>query len=65
MARIFEHGTPAYQMEFGQGMTYSTPLTINGGDRAPVPAMSPTEPVDERVDEPVGGPVGTTEDSNL
>ncbi|HUQ63579.1 MAG TPA: ammonium transporter [Acidimicrobiales bacterium] len=43
---IFEHGTPAYHMEFGQGMTYSTPLTTNGGDRPPVPVMAPTaEPV--------------------
>ncbi|MDQ6910085.1 MAG: ammonium transporter [Actinomycetota bacterium] len=50
---IFEHGTPAYHMEFGQGMTYSTPLTVNGGDKAPVPAMSPAEPV------------GTSEESNL
>jgi Amt family ammonium transporter len=28
---IHEHGTPAYHMEFGQGMTYSTPTGMNTG----------------------------------
>ncbi len=27
---IFEHGTPAYHMEFGQGMTYTT-LNVGSG----------------------------------
>jgi Amt family ammonium transporter len=27
---IHEHGTPAYHMEFGQGMTYSTPSGLPG-----------------------------------
>jgi Amt family ammonium transporter len=38
---IFEHGTPAYHMEFGQGMTYSTPASIPGerpiGSAVPLP----------------------------
>ena len=25
---IHEHGTPAYHMEFGQGMTYSSPSEL-------------------------------------
>jgi Amt family ammonium transporter len=29
---IYEHGTPAYHMEFGQGMTYSTPAGMSGGN---------------------------------
>jgi hypothetical protein len=27
---IHEHGTPAYHMEFGQGMTYTTPSGLPG-----------------------------------
>jgi Amt family ammonium transporter len=46
---IVEHGTPAYHMEFGQGMTYSTPLTANGGDRVPVPSIGPPVPPAEPV----------------
>jgi hypothetical protein len=30
---IFEHGTPAYHMEFGQGMTYTT---LIGASKTPV-----------------------------
>jgi Amt family ammonium transporter len=34
---IHEHGTPAYHMEFGQGMTYSSPSGLpSGGSREPV-----------------------------
>src|SRR4051794_10938095 len=35
---IHEHGTPAYHVEFGQGMTYSTPagLPTNGGSKDPI-----------------------------
>jgi hypothetical protein len=25
---IFEHGSPAYHMEFGQGMTYTSPAGL-------------------------------------
>jgi Amt family ammonium transporter len=32
---IHEHGSPAYHMEFGQGMTYSTPAGIPGGSKIP------------------------------
>jgi Amt family ammonium transporter len=44
---IHEHGTPAYHMEFGQGMTYSTPanLPTNGAPLPPVPAEKSAEPV--------------------
>ena len=28
---IHEHGTPAYHVEFGYGMTYSTPANLSGG----------------------------------
>jgi Amt family ammonium transporter len=44
---LHEHGTPAYHMEFGQGMTYSTPTSITtGGPKQPVPEKtSSTTPV--------------------
>jgi Amt family ammonium transporter len=44
---IHEHGTPAYHMEFGQGMTYSTPANLpnNGAPLPPVPAEKSAEPV--------------------
>jgi Amt family ammonium transporter len=43
---IHEHGTPAYHMEFGQGMTYSTPPNLpNNGSPVPVPAEKSAEPV--------------------
>ena len=35
---LHEHGTPAYHMEFGQGMTYTTYSGSPVGD--PVPARS-------------------------
>jgi len=38
---LHEHGTPAYHVEFGQGMTYSTPANLpSSGGRDPVPASS-------------------------
>jgi Amt family ammonium transporter len=45
---IFEHGTPAYHMEFGQGMTYSAPV---GSGPIKAPSTTPTEAGSE---EPVG-----------
>jgi Amt family ammonium transporter len=43
---IHEHGTPAYHMEFGQGMTYSTPAGLPAGG-LPVPKSG--APVDSSV----------------
>ena len=43
---IHEHGTPAYHMEFGQGMTYTTPAGLGG---AKVPASKPTSSVESGV----------------
>jgi Amt family ammonium transporter len=41
---IFEHGTPAYHMEFGQGMTYSNPVNMSGfGNRERVVTMDEEE----------------------
>jgi Amt family ammonium transporter len=40
---IYEHGTPAYHMEFGQGMTYTT-LTGVGPTKAPTPPDVPAPP---------------------
>ncbi|MDQ1438283.1 MAG: ammonium transporter, Amt family [Acidimicrobiaceae bacterium] len=39
---LHEHGTPAYHVEFGQGMTYSAPLGMSGGfvEKVP-PAKTP------------------------
>jgi Amt family ammonium transporter len=46
---IHEHGTPAYHVEFGQGMTYTSPTRIpsNGGSRVGVeePVTTEREPV--------------------
>jgi Amt family ammonium transporter len=33
---IHEHGMPPYHMEFGQGMTYSSPANLPRGDRVTV-----------------------------
>ncbi|MBV8958232.1 MAG: ammonium transporter [Actinobacteria bacterium] len=44
---IHEHGTPAYHMEFGQGMTYTTPAGLSGGPK--VPASQPSTPVESGV----------------
>jgi len=43
---LHEHGTAAYHVEFGQGMTYSTPANLpgNGPPRMPVPASTGEEP---------------------
>jgi Amt family ammonium transporter len=40
---IHEHGTPAYHMEFGYGMSYTTPAGGNGGPGVPTP-VSQSEP---------------------
>jgi Amt family ammonium transporter len=44
---IHEHGTPAYHVEFGQGMTYSTPANLppNGGIGDPIAPSRTAEPV--------------------
>jgi hypothetical protein len=49
---LFEHGTAAYHVEFGQGMTYSSPAGSGGplGTKLPV---GPPEASDSD-DEPVG-----------
>ena len=45
---IHEHGTPAYHVEFGQGMSYSAPPNLPpNGSREAIP-----EPVPERVEAP-------------
>jgi Amt family ammonium transporter len=42
---LHEHGTPAYHMEFGQGMTYSTPPGGSGRPlRERIPATKTPEP---------------------
>jgi Amt family ammonium transporter len=33
---IYEHGMPPYHMEFGQGMTYSSPANLPRGERVTV-----------------------------
>jgi len=43
---IHEHGTPAYHMEFGQGMTYTTPAGLPGKK---VPATKVDTPVESGV----------------
>jgi hypothetical protein len=43
---IHEHGTPAYHVEFGQGMTYSAPPNLPGnGFKEPVGASHEQSPV--------------------
>ena len=44
---IHEHGTPAYHVEFGHGMTYTLPSNLprNGGASDPITAPKATEPV--------------------
>jgi ammonium transporter, Amt family len=34
---LHEHGTAAYHVEFGQGMTYSTPANLPTGRNTPFP----------------------------
>ena len=46
---LFEHGTAAYHMEFGQGMTYTSPMGSGSG----LPKTS-TVPADDAEDAPVG-----------
>jgi hypothetical protein len=38
---IYEHGMPPYHMEFGQGMTYSSPANLPRGDRVTVVGSRP------------------------
>jgi ammonia channel protein AmtB len=43
---ITEHGTPAYHMEFGYGMSYTTPTganVIGGGRPLPIDLESETD----------------------
>ncbi len=44
---IFEHGTPAYHVEFGQGMTYTSPLGTGGPIR-----VTATDAEETKVGEP-------------
>ena len=46
---IHEHGTPAYHVEFGQGMTYSTPANLPGVREIPEAAPAPASPDDAEV----------------
>jgi len=47
---LHEHGTAAYHVEFGQGMTYSTPPNLPGnGSHEPVPAGIRTAPEETTV----------------
>jgi ammonium transporter, Amt family len=49
---IFEHGTPAYHMEFGQGMTYSAP--IGSTSSFPPPADGDGDGKVDETETPVG-----------
>jgi hypothetical protein len=40
---IHEHGTPAYHMEFGQGMTYTSPVTLPKSARTPASVEPPVD----------------------
>ena len=40
---IHEHGTPAYHMEFGQGMTYTSPVTLPRSAKEPVSVEPPVD----------------------
>ena len=40
---IHEHGTPAYHMEFGQGMTYTSPVTLPKSAKEPVSVEPPVD----------------------
>jgi len=43
---LHEHGTPAYHVEFGYGMSYSSPPSLpSNGERQPIPASREAEPV--------------------
>jgi Amt family ammonium transporter len=46
---LHEHGTAAYHMEFGQGVTYSTPANLPGNGTSLPFASSPPEPEEEKV----------------
>jgi Amt family ammonium transporter len=48
---LFEHGTPAYHVEFGQGMTYSAPLGTS-------PVVTTEDGDDDELERP-GAPVST------
>jgi hypothetical protein len=54
---ISEHGTTAYHLEFGQGMSYTTPAGLPGIRRV-VPQDDPDEePEPGETVAPTGGPV--------
>jgi len=40
---IHEHGTPAYHMEFGQGMTYTSPVSVPRSARPPASVEPPVD----------------------
>jgi Amt family ammonium transporter len=40
---IHEHGTPAYHMEFGQGMTYTSPVSVPRSARPPTSVEPPVD----------------------
>jgi len=42
---IHEHGTPAYHMEFGYGMTYSSPTGASSSGRPPNVSSNRGEPI--------------------
>jgi hypothetical protein len=46
---LHEHGTAAYHVEFGQGMTYSTPPDLPGNGREALPAGTHPEPEETTV----------------
>jgi Amt family ammonium transporter len=46
---IYEHGSPAYHMEFGQGMTYTTAAGFPGGKPREVPGGAVEEPQETTV----------------
>ena len=41
---IHEHGTPAYHMEFGYGMSYTTPAGLGGQSAPVISPLRETEP---------------------
>src|SRR6202163_1043899 len=46
---ITEHGTPAYHVEFGYGMTYSTPTGLGSGNGGPPIDLKTSESEDQPV----------------
>jgi hypothetical protein len=50
---LHEHGTAAYHVEFGQGMTYSAPPNLSPRNGAKEPVVTQVETID-----PESSPVG-------